>query len=221
MLVVAAHPDDEVLGCGGTIAKHRRQGDAVAVLILADGVTSRGGDPASAIEERRRWARLANDILGVTDLTLLSYPDNRLDVVALLDVVQEIERVMERCRPSIVYTHHAGDVNIDHTRVHHAVVAACRPHPGQTVQRLLFFETPSSTEWRPPDLASMFAPNWFIDIADTLDVKLEAAAAYRGELREFPHPRSLAGLEHLARWRGASAGLAAAEAFALGRMVVR
>ena len=146
VLVVAAHPDDEVLGCGGTMAWHRRAGDSVAVLILADGVASRGGAVATAIDERREWARRANAILGVTDLTLLSYPDNRMDALALLDVVQDIERVMARCRPTVVYTHHAGDVNIDHARTHHAVITACRPQPGNAVHQLLFFETPSSTE---------------------------------------------------------------------------
>jgi LmbE family N-acetylglucosaminyl deacetylase len=221
VLVVAAHPDDEVLGCGGAMARHRQAGDRVAVLILADGITSRGGGDAEArIGERRQAAQDANAILGVTDVTLLSYPDNRMDAVALLDVAQEIERVMARCRPTVVYTHHAGDVNVDHTRTHEAVLAACRPQPGQTVRRLLFFETPSSTEWRPPGSAAIFAPNWFVDIGGTLEAKLKAVAAYHAELREFPHPRSLAAIEHLARWRGASAGLAAAEAFALGRQVV-
>ena len=206
----------------GTIARHRKAGDAVTVLILADGVASRGGgNCTTAIEERRGWARAANALLGVGDLTLLSYPDNRMDTVALLDVVQDIERVLERCRPAIVYTHRAGDVNIDHTRAHQAVVAACRPQPGRTVQQLLFFETVSSTEWQPAASHATFAPSYFVDIADTLHAKLQAAAAYSGELREFPHSRSIAAIEHLARWRGASAGLAAAEAFELGRMIVR
>ena len=222
VLVVAAHPDDEVLGCGGTMARHRKAGDRVTVLILADGVSSRGGEgTAGAIEQRQQWARRANDILGVTDLTQLSYPDNRMDTVALLDVVQDIERVMERCCATVVYTHHSGDVNIDHTCTHNAVMAACRPQPGHTVQQLLFFETPSSTEWRPPGSVAAFAPSWFRDISDTLEAKLQAAAAYSSELREFPHPRSLAAIEHLARWRGASAGLAAAEAFEVGRVILR
>lgn len=222
VLVVAAHPDDEVLGCGGTIARHRHAGDRVAVLIMADGVASRGGeDTATAIGQRQQAARRANDILGVSDLTLLSYADNRMDAVALLDIVQDIEKVIDRCAPSVVYTHHAGDVNVDHVRTHHAVIAACRPQPLHPVQRLLFFEIPSSTEWQPPASHAVFAPNWFTGIVDTLDAKLKAAAAYSGELREFPHPRSLAAIEHLARWRGASAGLAAAEAFEVGRVVMR
>ncbi len=222
VLVVAAHPDDEVLGCGGTIARHRQAGDLVAVITMTDGLSSRdGGATPAEIEERRQAAVRANEILGVIDLTLLSYPDNRMDTVALLDIVKDIEHAIERCKPTVIYTHHSGDVNIDHTCTHHAVIAACRPQPGRGIQRLLFFETPSSTEWRPPASSEVFAPNWFTDISETLDAKLKAAAAYGRELRDFPHPRSLAAIEHLARWRGATAGMAAAEAFALGRMMER
>jgi len=221
VLVVAAHPDDEVLGCGGTIARHRKQGDVVSILIMADGVGSRAenAESSTAASERQQCARRANTILGVDDLTLLSYPDNRMDSVALLDIVQDIEREMERSKPSIVYTHHAGDVNIDHRRVHDAVIAACRPLSVCSVRQLLFFETPSSTEWSSPASRPIFAPNWFVDISNDLVLKLEALAAYGPELRDFPHPRSLAAVEYLARWRGASAGLAAAEAFELGRLI--
>lgn len=204
------------------MARHSKEGDRITVLIMADGVGSRGPDPDSAArDERQRSARRANQILGVNEVTLLTYPDNRMDAVPLLDVVQDIERVLAQCSPTVVYTHHAGDVNIDHARTHHAVIAACRPQPGRGIRRLLFFETPSSTEWRPPGSLPVFAPNWFMDISDTLEAKLEAMRAYACELREFPHPRSLAAIEHLARWRGASSGLAAAEAFELGRQIVR
>ena len=223
VLIVAAHPDDEVLGCGGTIARHRKMGARVTVLTLADGVSSRPLDAAAtaaAIDERRGAARRAAEILGVDDLTMLSYADNRMDTVPRLEIIRDIEGAIARCRPAIVYTHQAGDVNVDHVCVHHAVVAACRPQPGCTVRRLLFFEVPSSTEWCPPPSARPFAPNWFTDISDTLELKLEAMGAYARELREFPHPRSLAGVEHLARWRGATAGLHAAEAFELGRFIL-
>ena len=223
VLVVAAHPDDEVLGCGGTVAWHRRAGDEVSVLILADGVGSRSAEEkTAALQERQLAARRANGILGVDDLRLLSYPDNRMDEVPLLDIVQTIEGAVLRQRPTVVYTHHAGDVNVDHVCTHDAVIAACRPGPGpgQTIRRLLFFETPSSTEWRPACSRPPFAPNWFSDVSETLRIKLEAMAVYSSELREFPHPRSLAAIEHLARWRGACSGLPAAEAFELGRLVV-
>jgi LmbE family N-acetylglucosaminyl deacetylase len=222
ILVVAAHPDDEVLGCGGTIARHARAADRVTVLIMADGVGSRGIEPAGRpLDERRAGARRASQILGVHDLILLSYPDNQMDTIPLLQLVKEVEAVIGKCSPTVVYTHHRDDVNVDHTRTHEAVIAACRPQPGRPVERLLFFETASSTEWRPPASGAPFAPNWFTDISETLPVKLAALAAYGTELRDFPHSRSMAAIEHLARWRGAAAGVAAAEAFELGRMIVR
>lgn len=219
VFVIAAHPDDEVLGCGGTLARHHQQGDHIEVMILADGVTSRKESGKRAQDVRHKAAYKANDILGVNKLHLLAYPDNRLDQVVLLEIVQQIEKVMQKLKPDIVYTHHRYDVNIDHTRIHDAVLAATRPQPDQTVRQLLFFETPSSTEWRPPHSAPPFAPNWFSDISDTLALKLKALAAYRDELRQFPHPRSLPAIEALARWRGACVGLQAAEAFELGRLI--
>lgn len=223
VLVVAAHPDDEILGCGGTIAWHIKNGDTVGVLIMADGITSRSGgnahNPMPELKDRQRSAFNAAKVLGVQDLTFLSYPDNRMDTVAQLDIVRDIEKQLDQRKPNIVYSHHASDVNIDHRIVHEAVVVACRPQPGNSVRRLLFFEIMSSTEWQPAVSRSSFQPNWFIDISQVLDLKLEALAAYRSELREFPHPRSLAAVEHLARWRGASVGVPAAEAFELGRYI--
>jgi len=222
VLVVAAHPDDEVLGCGGAISRHAREGAAVCVVILADGVGSRGSSDAlrmRELAERQHAARRACAIMGVADLVLLSYADNRMDGVERLDVVQDIERHVARWLPSVVYTHHGGDVNIDHRVVHDAVIAACRPQPGHPVRRLLFFETPSSTEWRPSGSLPQFAPNWFTDISDTLGLKLEAMTAYAQELRDFPHPRSTEGVTHLARCRGAAVGVLAAEAFELGRNI--
>jgi len=221
VLVVAAHPDDEVLGCGATMARHVAEGARVTVLLMADGVGAR--EPAYRAKElaaRQAAARRACGELGVIDLTMLAYPDNRMDQVALLDIVQDIEKVIRACQPGIVYTHHSGDVNIDHRRVHDAVVAACRPQPGFSVRQLLFFETPSSTEWRPPASAPAFVPDWFVDVSGYLPQKLAALAAYADETRPFPHPRSTEAVSHLAGWRGATVGVTAAEAFELGRALV-
>jgi len=223
VLVVAAHPDDEVLGCGGTIARHCALGDRVEILIMAEGITSRISDEGSQqtqLSELATHAQRANRLLGVSQLTMLQYPDNRMDSSTLLDIVQDIEKLINRTMPEIIYTHHSGDVNIDHRRIHDAVVAACRPQPGQSVKQLLFFETPSSTEWRPPSSLRQFSPNWFVNIEDTLHLKLAALKEYSGEMREFPHPRSIAACEYLSRWRGATVGVAAAEAFELGRMII-
>lgn len=222
ILILAAHPDDEVLGCGGTIAKLADEGAAIHVAFLADGVFSRAGEAGSQQAElsaRRAAAQKACDILGVKSVFFGEFPDNRMDTIALLDIIQPIEALITRYRPDTIFTHHAGDVNIDHRRIHEAVVTACRPQCGHPVKTLLCFEVPSSTEWQPPGSASAFTPNWFVDISDTLNRKLAALDAYTAELRAWPHPRSRQGVEHLAHWRGATVGVDAAEAFILGRQI--
>lgn len=216
VLVVAAHPDDEVLGCGGTMAAHVARGDEVHVLILAQGLASRGPAEEAAFQALRAAAREAGEALGVTSLTLLNFPDNRLDGVELLDLVKVVEEQVARHRPEVVYTHFAQDLNVDHRVTHNAVVTACRPQPEHCVRTILCFEVPSSTEWS----GHAFVANWFVDIGPHLEKKKAALAAYAGEMRPFPHPRSIEGACHLAAWRGASAGVAAAEAFVLFRQRV-
>jgi len=222
ILVLAAHPDDEVLGCGGTIAKLADQGATVHVAFLADGVFSRADSKMDLHDElsaRRAAADKACGILGVKSLSFGDFPDNRMDTLPLLDIVKVVEALIVEHRPDTVLTHHAGDVNIDHRRVHEAAVTACRPQRGYPVKTLLCFEVPSSTEWQLPGSAPLFAPNWFVNISDAFDRKLAALDAYVAELREWPHPRSRQGVEHLARWRGATVGVDAAEAFMLGRQL--
>lgn len=222
ILVIAAHPDDEVLGCGATMAAHARAGDRVDALILAQGISSRGGpDAERSLSMLRQAAEHANGLLGTASLTLHDFPDNRMDSLALLDVVKTVEGFVRKSQPDVIYTHHAGDLNIDHCIVHDAVVTACRPMPGHITETLLFFEVPSSTEWQAPGVSNAFAPNWFVDSSETLDIKLKALSAYGSEMRAWPHARSLRAVEHLARWRGASVGLDAAEAFVMGRSISR
>jgi N-acetylglucosamine malate deacetylase 1 len=224
ILIVAAHPDDEILGCGGSIAKWIKDGHEVNVLIMAEGATSRDEERNRDVrqEELRKLVQAANragEILGVRSVDLLDYPDNRMDSVDLLDVVKSIEDTIQKLKPKVVVTHHAGDLNIDHQITHQAVITACRPQPGQTVRRILSFEVPSATEWQSYACVSPFIPNWFEDISDTLNLKIKALEAYESEMREWPHARSIKALEHLARWRGASVGAEAAEAFMLVRNV--
>jgi len=222
ILVIAAHPDDEVLGCGGSIARHADAGDHVQVLIVAEGATSRQqqrdrGQVDTELSDLAFAAQKAGEILGATGVELLDLPDNRLDSIDRLDLVKLIEARIERYQPQIVYTHHVGDVNIDHRRLHEAVVTACRPTPGHFVKRLLSFEVASSTEWQPPGSAPAFQPNWFVDITDQWERKRLALEAYASEMRPWPHARSIQALEHLAGWRGAQVGVEAAEAFCLLR----
>ena len=223
-LVVAAHPDDEVLGCGGTLAKLRATGWRTHVLVLAEGVTSR--DPqrdasarADSLRELRSATHLAHELLGTTSVTQGQFPDNRMDSVDLLDVVKTIEKCIAETRPSRVYTHHSGDVNVDHRIAHEAVQAAVRPQPGACVRELFFYEIPSSTEWRASSGFGAFTPALFTDITDHLPAKQDALACYFDEMRDWPHPRSHEAIAALAAWRGASVGCAAAEAFAVGRII--
>lgn len=222
ILVVAAHPDDEILGCGATTAKHVAQGDRVWTLILGEGVTSRAGLSASGkkaeLKKLRASARKANNLLGVERLILESFADNRFDTVARLDLVHAIESVISQFAPERIYTHSSCDLNVDHQLVCEAVRTACRPLPGSAVRRVLSFEVPSSTEWR-LDPAHAFHPNIFIDVQGFLDKKLAALSAYRGEMRPFPHPRSEEYIRALSRTRGGQSGLLAAEAFCLMRSV--
>lgn len=224
ILIIAAHPDDEVLGCGGTMAKWANGGAEVYSLIMAEGATSR--DKTRDRESRNvdlahlgLAAQKASDLLGIASVELLSYPDNRMDSVDLLDVVKSVEDRIKKINPDTVVTHHSADLNIDHQVIHEAVMAACRPQPGHPVKRILSFEVPSSTEWQSPTFGNSFIPNWFEDISDTLELKIRALEAYETEMREWPHARSIKAVEHLARWRGASIGREAAEAFILERAI--
>ncbi len=222
ILVIAAHPDDEVLGCGGTLIKLAREGAEIHLAFLADGIGARNPDATqrqAELDQRRAAARVAADILGAASVHFDDLPDNRLDGVPLLDLTQRVEVLIARHRPVTLFTHHGGDLNIDHRRTHQAVMTACRPQSGHPVRTLLCFEVPSSTEWQPPGSGTPFTPNWFVDIGATLDGKLAALTAYAAEVRDWPHPRSREGVEYLARWRGASVGCQAAEAFMLARQL--
>lgn len=220
-LVIAAHPDDEVLGCGGTIAKLTDQETAVHFAFLADGVGARlhddSGEYQAHLQQRRMAAQAATEILGAASVHFDDLPDNRLDTVALIDITRRVEALVAKHHPVKVFTHHSGDLNVDHRRVHQAVMTACRPQAGHPVRTILCFEVPSSTEWQTPGSGAAFEPNWFVDIGDTLERKLAALDAYRSELRDWPHARSRKGVEYLARWRGATVGCTAAEAFMLAR----
>jgi LmbE family N-acetylglucosaminyl deacetylase len=224
VLVVAAHGDDEVLGCGGTMARFSAEGRPVHLLLLADGESSRARvahDPVEALTDARlAAARRSAEILGCASVSAHSLPDNRMDSCDLLDVVQLIEASIEACAPTLVLAHFGNDVNIDHRVTHEAVQAACRPQPGSPVRVLWFFEVASSTEWRTPGGVTGFAPNVFVDITGQWPKKVDALHAYAKELRPFPHARSVEGVEALARWRGVTIGVPYAEAFVAGRTIL-
>lgn len=219
VLVVAAHPDDEVLGCGGTIARHVSEGDFVEVIFLADGVFSRADSTVEEFNKRIQSAEEARKILGVSKYHYLGFPDNRLDSIPLLDIVQPLERLIFMISPSVVYTHHHGDLNIDHKITNQAVLTACRPIPNSSIREIHSFEILSSTEWATPN-HNPFLPNLHINITQFLETKLKALEAYRVEMREFPHSRSVDHVRTLACHRGNCLGLAAAESFEVIRKIV-
>lgn len=221
VLVVAAHPDDEVLGSGGTIARLAAEGRDVFVAILGEGITSRhprrDAADGSKVADLRTASRRANELLGVKDLFLYDLPDNAFDSLPLLEVVKVIEPLLDRLRPQVVYTHHPGDLNVDHGVVSRATMTATRLIAGSSVTSLYAFEVPSSTESAYGYLPPAFRPAVFVEIEATLEAKVQAMEIYESEARPFPHPRSPEALRALARVRGAAAGLAAAEAFELVR----
>ena len=226
VLVIAAHPDDEVLGCGGTIARHCARGEEVQALILAEGATARDrtrnvDNHSDSIEDLRASARRAAEILGAKTPIFAGLPDNRLDSLDFLDLVKVIEGIVTELLPTTIYTHHAGDLNVDHRLVHQATLTACRPLPGTPVEAIYTFETLSSTEWSSPNANDYFLPSLFVDIDGYLETKLEALRCYASEMRPYPHARSVESVDALARYRGATMGCNAAEAFSVVRQLVR
>jgi LmbE family N-acetylglucosaminyl deacetylase len=221
VLVVAAHPDDEILGCGATAARLVQEGCDVSFAILGEGITSRHQERGAADEKHlsllQEHAQAAGRVIGVREVFLHKLPDNRLDTVPLLEVVKLVEDLVARLEPQVVYTHHAGDLNVDHGVIHRAVLTATRPVAGQPVREVYAFEVPSSTEWAFQQLEPVFRPNVFVDVTHMLEKKISAMSCYRTETRQFPHPRSPEALRAIATRWGSVAGYGAAEAFELVR----
>jgi LmbE family N-acetylglucosaminyl deacetylase len=221
VLVIAAHPDDEVLGCGGTIARLSKRGYEMYVLILGEGITSR--DDIRDIQKReieildlKRQAEEANKILGVKQVFHHDFPDNRFDTVPFLDLIKVIEKIKNQIKPEIIFTHYEKDLNIDHQIIYRAVITATRPLEEEIVKEIYSFEIPSSTEWSYP---LSFSPNVFYDISETIDIKLKALEKYKTELKEYTHPRSLEGIELIAKCWGMKVGLEYAEAYKTVRII--
>ncbi|HBH45838.1 MAG TPA: GlcNAc-PI de-N-acetylase [Candidatus Jacksonbacteria bacterium] len=217
ILLIAAHPDDEILGAGGTLLKHSREKDSVNLLILGDGITSR--DIHSDVKARQHQAKRAAKALGARRLILKSLPDNQFDTIPLLEITKIIEQAIIEIKPQIIYTHHLHDLNIDHQLTAQAVLTACRPQPDFCVKKILSFETPSATEWQFKEPSSIFCPNVYNNITEFIDLKINILKIYQSELRQYPHPRSTQGIKILARYRGQEVGFAYAEAFQIIRLL--
>ena len=215
VLVIAAHPDDEVLGMGGTIALHTSRGDEVRVLVVTDGSSTQyPGDDALRARKEQEALRAAAE-LGVTDYVHLDHPDMRLDTLAHVDVNRIVEEHVRELAPQVVYTVQP-DVNADHRVLFDSVAVATRPLPGQVVRRVLTYAPASSTEWTPAAV-SWFVPNWYVDVTETLERKIAAFAYYETERREYPHPRSERAIRATAEFHGTTCGCEYAEPFVLVR----
>lgn len=211
ILVVSAHPDDETIGCGGTIAKHISQGDRVYGLSFTNGISSRDNikDYDTLSRDRERASDMAANILGFTWVRKGQYPDNMLDTIPLLDLAKYIEETKVNILPDIIYTHSSADLNIDHRRVHEATLIAFRAQPNETWQEIRAYEVASSTEWG----IKAFNPNLFVNIDSFISKKVKALECYLMEMRDTPHPRSISSIENLNKVRGSQAGFNYSEAF--------
>ncbi|EMO29502.1 PIG-L deacetylase family protein [Leptospira noguchii] len=226
ILTVAAHPDDEILGCGATMARLSQEGCEIHILILAEGITSRKNtrDRNSNLNELSELAQIAHTAgktVGAKSVELFDFPDNRMDSIDRLDIIKVIERKVQEIQPEIIFTHFKYDLNIDHRITSDAVITACRPYPEQVVKELYFFEVSSSTEWQVGNQSETFNPNYFVSINETqMKKKIDALKVYRSEMREFPHARSIEAVNAFAKWRGASIGVSMAESFMVGRKLI-
>jgi len=222
ILIVAAHPDDEILGCGGTIAELVDQGAEAYTLILGEGITARDSKRDKQHREKeintlKEQMRKANEIIGVKQVFSFDFPDNQFDSIPLLKIIKQIEEIKQRILPDIILTHDKNDLNIDHRKTYEAVLTATRPVTDESVRTVYSFEVLSSTEWNYP---SRFSPNVFFDISNTIEKKINAMRAYKDELRFFPHPRSVETIESNATTWGSKVGVNYAEGFILVRSLM-
>jgi LmbE family N-acetylglucosaminyl deacetylase len=217
-LILAPHPDDEVLGCGGAMARAAARGEEVHVAVVTRGAADKY--PAEAVDRIRAELREAHERLGVSSVRFLDFPAPRLDAVPRSELADALAAAIREVEPDWLYVPHHGDIHADHGAVYHAALVAARPHPERRLERILAYETPSETEWSPPHAAAAFLPTVYVDISDWLERKLEAMSRYQSQLRPAPQARSLEAIAALARHRGATIHCAAAEAFQLVREIV-
>ena len=227
ILVVVAHPDDELLGLGATMNKLiNEQNCKIRVIILGEGITSRFDkrDSEQWSEElimHKQNIETARKYIGYESVGIYDFPDNRFDTVAILDIIKVIEKEKEDFQPEIIFTHHGGDVNIDHQKTFEAVITATRPMEDEIVKTVITFETPSGTEWIASSAPRKFTPNLFIEVSEkNLKAKINGMESYEFEKRKYPHPRSPEALMILAQCRGVIVGKKFAEAFTIIRHIV-
>jgi len=221
ILIIAAHPDDETIGCGGTIARHAYNGDEVGIITLTDGVNSRNNFNDEDVERRSKAAKNAMKRLNAKWITSGNFPDNQIDSVPLIDVIKFIESYKKAFYPDIIYVHSPSDLNIDHRIAASATLTAYRPQPSETYSEIRFYEVSSSTDYNVKQLEQKFAPNLYINIDNFWKNKLEALNEYDIEIHDDPHSRSYKKIKSLAEFRGSESGMQLAEAFEVVRRIIR
>jgi LmbE family N-acetylglucosaminyl deacetylase len=215
IMIIAAHPDDEVLGCGATAARLVKEGHKVTPIILCENASVRyDSGMRNNLEE---WCRQSSKILGMSEPVFLRYADQKLDTYPSLEMAQVIEKMISDLQPEVIFTHHGGDINRDHQVLFEAALVAARPVPGCPVKTVYSYETISSTEWAATEYYSTFRPNVFFDASETIEMKLKAFGCYVSEIKPYPHPRSIEAIEIRMKDWGSRVGLKAAEAFQLVR----
>lgn len=221
IMVIAAHPDDEILGCGATLVKLKKEKRKIHALILGEGMTSRGEEFKNKIDELRNCAKKSSKIIGIDNLYFEDLPDNKFDSVPILDIIKIIEKYIKRIKPDVILTHHRGDLNIDHRLTYQAVLTACRPQTGFKHPTIYSFEIPSSTDYNITDAEDIFKPNYFMKISKAeMEKKKSALKEYKTEMRKYPHSRSIEGVEIMAKDWGRKISTEYAEAFELVREII-
>lgn len=211
ILVIAPHPDDEVLGCGGTLTQHASNGDQVYVIIVTRGTPELYSD--QQIENVRNEARAAHNMIGVSETVFLDFHAPELDITPQAAISRMLAKYIKKIEVDTLYLPHRGDIHHDHVAVFNAGLVAARPVGNYTVKEIYAYETLSETEWAPPFGDDAFIPTHFVDISDTLSVKQAALSCFKSQVKKFPNPRSLEAVEALAKFRGATVGVSRAEAF--------
>jgi LmbE family N-acetylglucosaminyl deacetylase len=221
LLIIVAHPDDEVLGCGGTVARFVNKNNYSAKsIILSKGMLSRGKEYEKYLNKLKESSLKANKTIGVDSVTFYNFPDNSFDTVSLLKIIKTIEKEIFDFKPDVIFTHYGNDLNVDHRRTFEAVLTACRPQPGFFNPEIYSFYIPSSSDWVDGEILKSFTPNIFFNIENYLDLKLKALSYYKTEMKEYPHSRSLESVKIFSQYWGNRVGLKYVEPFKLIRKII-
>lgn len=219
ILVVGAHPDDEILGCGATLGILSKERNIIHSLILGEGITARDQIRKTQVKKLRKNGKKANLTIGIDHIEFFNFPDNKFDSVPLLSLVKVVEKKVKDFEPDIIYTHHFSDLNIDHQLTYQAILTACRPQPDFNYPDIISFFIPSSTDWNIPNPCFGFSPNIFVNVKKTIELKLDALRQYESEMKNYPHSRSLESIRTFSKYWGNRVGLEYVEPFVLVRSI--